>query len=137
MCQKAREAERGVKGGAQRGRMPSESTPPTTQIGHIYEHLSDKMPAIILGDFNSGSTFCAPEFLKARGFTDSFSSVTENADEHFTWHWPHEGVDWRFRLDYIFHRGGGIRTLESRIVPTEASDHYLVISTLARGEGKD
>jgi endonuclease/exonuclease/phosphatase family metal-dependent hydrolase len=96
------------------------------QVGGV---LAKDRPAIVLGDFNSPSTFAAPQYLVKRGLADSFASVTKDADQHPTWHWPWGKTELRFCLDYIFHTAG-ITTAESRIVKTEASDHNLVVSKL-------
>jgi vancomycin resistance protein VanJ len=96
------------------------------QVGSV---LAKDEATIVLGDFNSPSTFAAPQYLVKRGLTDSFAAVTKNADEHPTWHWPWGKTELKFRLDYIFHTDG-IKTLESRIVKTGASDHNLVVSKL-------
>jgi endonuclease/exonuclease/phosphatase family metal-dependent hydrolase len=99
------------------------------EIRRIHENLSDKLPVLVMGDFNSSSTLSAPQFLKEKGFVDSFAAVTEKADEQVTWHWKRKGFDWHFRIDYIFH-SKQFQTVESRIIKSEASDHYLTVSKL-------
>ncbi|HEY2951666.1 MAG TPA: endonuclease/exonuclease/phosphatase family protein [Verrucomicrobiae bacterium] len=99
------------------------------EITRIHGAMNQQMPAIVLGDFNSLSMFHPPKFLSQRGFTDSFASVTEKPDDHPTCHYPVRGTDFKFRIDYIFHTGQ-MRTGESRIVPSDASDHSMVVSRL-------
>jgi len=86
-------------------------------------------PTIVAGDFNSLSAFKAPAHLAKLGFTDSFAAVNEDADAHATWHWPTRPVPLRLRIDYVFHTPH-FRTLASRIVPREGSDHALLASEL-------
>ncbi len=99
------------------------------EITRIHGKLSHRLPVIILGDFNSFSFFCAPKFLADHGFTDSFASVTANADQQGTWRYRSGEPGWKFRIDYIFHTQD-LRTLESRILQSEASDHYPLVSIL-------
>jgi len=100
-----------------------------TEITNIHAALWGKVPTIVLGDFNSHSGMNAPVFLKKQGFVDSFASVTEHPERHPTWRWKHGGVVWTFRLDHIFH-SGEMRTVSSRIVKCDSSDHDLVTSVL-------
>ncbi len=99
------------------------------EIVHVHKQLSTRLPVILAGDFNSLSGLTAPVYVQTRGFVDSFASVTKDADKHVTWHWPYRGVDWRFRLDYIFH-ASAMKTRASRIIRSKASDHYLLVSIL-------
>ncbi len=99
------------------------------EIARIHAALPEERPVILVGDFNSASFGAAPRFLKERGFVDSFASVTKDADRHVTWHWNHDGTDWRFRIDYVFHVEQ-MRTVESRILDAPSSDHKMVVSVL-------
>jgi len=99
------------------------------EIARIHKKLSRPMPIIVLGDFNSFSFFHAPKFLAESGLVDSFASVTERADQHGTWPFRSGENKWTFRIDFIFH-SRELRTLQSRIIPSEASDHYPVVSRL-------
>jgi endonuclease/exonuclease/phosphatase family metal-dependent hydrolase len=99
------------------------------EIEYIYQNLSPDVPTLVAGDFNSTSTFLAPSFLLAKGFVDSFASLTKNPDSHPTWHWLIGQAELSLRIDYIFHTRH-VRTLESRILKSDASDHYLVVSRL-------
>lgn len=105
------------------------------EIESLYESVAKDKAAIVLGDFNSLPTLSAPAFLKEKGFTDSFAAVNKDADRQATWHWKENGVEYRFRLDYIFH-SAQISTIESKIVKREASDHYLLVSRLRYAPGK-
>lgn len=108
----------------------------TRETARLYEALSPQTPAIVLGDFNSLSFFHAPRFLIEQGWVDSFASVTENADQHGTWRCRAGKNEWKLRIDFIFH-SRDLRTLESRILPGGASDHYPVVSRLRRQPGAD
>ncbi|MHC4983739.1 MAG: endonuclease/exonuclease/phosphatase family protein [Planctomycetota bacterium] len=108
------------------------------EIARVHENLLEEIPAIILGDFNSISTMKAPLFLAEKGFIDSFASVTQEPDSHATWLWPGGRLAIAFRVDYIFHTKE-LETLESRVIESEGSDHYLVASELAwaaKGNGE-
>jgi endonuclease/exonuclease/phosphatase (EEP) superfamily protein YafD len=100
------------------------------EILQILESVDAGGPALILGDFNSLSTFVAPRLLREKEFSDSFAAVTKEPDEHPTWRWEVAGKEISYRLDYIFHRGG-LTTRESRVIPTDASDHSLLVSRLS------
>ncbi len=99
------------------------------EIKHIHDNLDKTLPTILIGDFNSPPYMNVPIFLAKRGFVDSFASVTPGANTHTTWRWRYRNVEWKFRLDYIFHNAY-IKTLASKIIKSDASDHYLVTSTL-------
>ena len=99
------------------------------EIVNIHKHLKKDLPAILAGDLNSPESFAAPGFLKSKGFLDSFASVTEDPNSHITWHWKRRGQKLGFRIDYIFHPKS-MRTLESRVLKSAASDHYLLVSRL-------
>ena len=91
--------------------------------------LDPGVPTVILGDFNSMSSFAAPTFLRANGYTDSFAAVTADADDHPSWEWPTRYGRLRARIDYIFH-DAAFETRASRIIANESSDHFLVVSEL-------
>jgi endonuclease/exonuclease/phosphatase family metal-dependent hydrolase len=99
------------------------------EIKSIYDRVSSEMPTVILGDFNSPPHFFAPQYLMRKGFVDSLGSVADASAELTTWQWPLDGVELKFRIDYVFHTKD-MRTISSRIIPTQASDHNLVVSTL-------
>jgi endonuclease/exonuclease/phosphatase family metal-dependent hydrolase len=99
------------------------------EIELIHKGLPKDRPVILLGDFNSISNMTVPTYLAAAGFIDSFAAVNKDADQHITWHWKRGKVEWKFRLDYIFH-GREFKTITSSIVPGGPSDHYLVVSAL-------
>ncbi len=97
----------------------------------IMKHVRTDIPCVIVGDFNSCSTFKAPKLLADAGYVDSFAAVTEKADDHPTWHWPTKLGDATLRIDYIFHPKS-MRTKDCRIMRTKGSDHYLVVSDLEK-----
>lgn len=99
------------------------------EIDKIVAQLPPDRPAIILGDFNSLSTFAAPRHLIETGYVDSFASVHTDPDRHATWRWPMRFGTASFRIDYIFH-APALETQESRIVSTAGADHDLLVSRL-------
>lgn len=100
------------------------------EIAYFAKRLAPKGPVIVLGDFNTTSQMAAPKRLSSRGFIDSFASVTENSDRHATWRLQQPGMELGLRIDYIFHTAD-VRTVGSRVIPSKASDHDLVVSKLA------
>ena len=99
------------------------------EIEHVVENLAPDVPTLIAGDFNSTSGLTAPRFLADKGLVDSFASVTKQPDEHRTWNWPFGKTELSLRIDYIFH-SRQMKTLESRIIESDASDHHLLVSRL-------
>ncbi|MFB3891901.1 MAG: endonuclease/exonuclease/phosphatase family protein [Phycisphaerae bacterium] len=101
------------------------------EIKRIVENLpkDQDAPIIMLGDFNSPSRLSAPQYLLASGFIDSMGAITSDPDMHPTWRWEQRPDLLRIRLDYVFHTPQ-LRTLDCRIIPCDASDHYPVVSTL-------
>ena len=100
------------------------------EIARIHEALSADRPTLVLGDFNSFSFSAAQTFLKERGFSDSFATVNPQADEQPTWRGKFQQNEWRFRIDYIF-TGTNLVTTSSRLIKSEASDHYLIVSRVS------
>ncbi len=107
----------------------------SAEIEAVVETVNADQPTIVLGDFNSISTFKAPKRLVQLGFVDSFASITADADTHPTWYWPTRPLPISLRIDYIFHTGH-FQTTQSKIIQREGSDHYLLVSELRIGEPK-
>jgi endonuclease/exonuclease/phosphatase family metal-dependent hydrolase len=105
------------------------------EITHIYENVRLDVPTLIVGDFNSTSSFRATRFLTRNGFVDSFAQIHADADAHPTWHWPLKHGEWALRIDYIFH-SRHFTTTESTVMPSEGSDHYLVSASLSLKQGE-
>ena len=101
----------------------------TREITRVEAALSGKVPAIILGDMNSPEDVSAPGYLVSRGFIDSLAAAKKDPADRTTWRWRRGRLQWRYRLDYIFH-SPALSTRDSRVIPTEGSDHFLVVSTL-------
>ena len=93
-------------------------------------------PTIILGDFNSISSFNAPQRLASLGLIDAYARIHDDADTHPTWTWPTRPLPLALRIDYIFHTRH-FKTAESEIVRREGSDHFLVFAVLERGKQSD
>lgn len=107
------------------------------EAAEILKLVGDDVPTVVAGDFNSCSNFKAPTLLAEHGLVDSFAAVHDAPDFHPTWHWPTKYADLTLRIDYIFHTPS-IRTLDSQVIKTDGSDHYLLVSRLEIGgsEGK-
>jgi endonuclease/exonuclease/phosphatase family metal-dependent hydrolase len=104
------------------------------EMERIGELLAKDRPVVVLGDFNSLPGGAGMTLLTGRGFTDSFAEANPAEKQATTWHWKQQGSEVKLRFDYIF-PSRDIRTLESRIVPSDASDHDLVVSRVGwRGE---
>jgi endonuclease/exonuclease/phosphatase family metal-dependent hydrolase len=99
------------------------------EITAVTKGLDLDKPTIVLGDFNSISSFIAPKTLADMGMVDSFTSVVANPDTHATWTWPTRPLPISLRIDYIFHTKH-FSTKESEIIRREGSDHSLVVSEL-------
>lgn len=99
------------------------------EIAAIATVLDPTRPSIVLGDFNSISTFIAPRTLTKMGLVDSFAAVTADADAQPTWTWPTRPLPISLRIDYIFHTKH-FSTNASSIIRREGSDHALVVSEL-------
>lgn len=108
----------------------------TAEIQAICDEFDPASPSIVAGDFNSISTFHAPTHLTTLGLTDSFAAIHEDADTQPTWHWPTRPIPLQLRIDYIFHTRH-FRTIQSRILQRQGSDHWLLVSELRLAEQDD
>ncbi|TWU39390.1 endonuclease/exonuclease/phosphatase family protein [Novipirellula artificiosorum] len=108
----------------------------SSEVTAIIQSLDIKKPTIVIGDFNSLSSFNAPNRLVELGFIDSFASVITDADTHPTWHWPTRPLPLALRIDYIFHTPH-FETIKSEIIKRDGSDHSLVVSELRRTDVGD
>lgn len=97
------------------------------EIDSILERVDPKRPTVILGDFNSLSSFVAPKRLKEQGFKDAFAEVNSKPDSHPTWTWPTKPIPISLRIDYIFHTDHFIAK-KSEVVLREGSDHSLLFA---------
>jgi endonuclease/exonuclease/phosphatase family metal-dependent hydrolase len=106
------------------------------QYSSIQKYLTDDLPTIVLGDFNSMSSQSVPTLLKEAGFVDSYAAVTKDPDKSFTWQWNYRDMNLQFRIDFIFHPKD-LRTVKSDVLNEVAvSDHFPVVSVLEWIEGK-
>ncbi len=99
------------------------------EIDAILKRVDEKRPTIILGDFNSLSSFVAPKRLKELGFKDAFAELNSKPDSHPTWTWPTKPIPISLRIDYIFHTDHFIAK-KSEVVRREGSDHFLLFAEL-------
>lgn len=87
----------------------------------------------VLGDFNSISSFKAPQRLTGLGLIDAFASTHDDADSHPTWTWPTRPLPLALRIDYIFHTPH-FTTTKAEIIRRDGSDHSLLVAELHYGE---
>lgn len=108
------------------------------EIDAILERVDSKRPTIILGDFNSLSSFVAPKRLKEKGFKDAFAVLNSKPDSHPTWTWPTKPIPISLRIDYIFH-SNHFTAKKSEVVRRAGSDHSLLFAEfdVASKEAKD
>ena len=106
------------------------------EIDAIAKAIDATRPTIVVGDFNSISTFVAPQRLLKLGMVDAFASIHENADSHPTWNWPTRPIPLSLRIDYIFH-SNHFSTTKSEVLRRDGSDHALVFAVLTHGEPSD
>lgn len=108
------------------------------EIDAILKRVDPKRPTIILGDFNSLSSFVAPKRLRESGFKDAFAELNSKPDSHPTWTWPTKPIPISLRIDYIFHTDHFIAK-RSEVVRREGSDHFLLFAEfdLASEEDKE
>ncbi|TWU02634.1 endonuclease/exonuclease/phosphatase family protein [Stieleria varia] len=99
------------------------------EIERIVETIDSDQPTIVLGDFNSISTFEAPKLLAEKGLVDAYAANHDEADTHPTWSWPTQPLPLLLRIDYIFH-SRHFRSIDSKIIHREGSDHSLVVAEL-------
>jgi len=101
----------------------------TREIARICQKVSRKLPVILLGDFNSPPYLNVRKYLVDRKYTDSFAAVAPNGPRQHTWRTKWRGTVWKQTLDYVYHTPQ-VRTLASRIINSDASDHDLLVSEL-------
>lgn len=104
------------------------------EIEHFYHQFDPDRPMVLAGDFNSVASLSAGRFLADQGLIDSYRSAAPQAEPEPTWGWRYRGVHWRYRIDFIFHTRD-LNTLDSRVVPCDASDHDMVVSAISAGNG--
>ncbi len=99
------------------------------EIEAILKRVDPKHPTIVLGDFNSLSSFVAPKRLTELGFKDAFAELNEKPELHPTWTWPTKPIPISLRIDYIFHTDHFV-SKKSEVVRREGSDHFLLFAEL-------
>ena len=105
------------------------------EVEAIAGTIGDDEPTIVLGDFNSISTFQAPQRMLTLGFVDAFANLHVDADSRPTWRWPTRPLPLSLRIDYIFH-SSHFTTLAAEIITTGGSDHSLCVAeVMQRPEG--
>ena len=102
------------------------------EIEFIAKNLPKGGPVLVAGDFNSLSGSPAPRHMLEQGFIDSGAPAggASQPSSRATWHTKWRDAEWQLCLDYIF-LSEHFRTLSTRAVTGEGSDHDLVVSRLA------
>lgn len=99
---------------------------------HVEKAMKQKLPVVLLGDLNSPSILSVPQYLRDKDFVDSYAVTSKQPDtDGATWHWD----KWRLRIDYIWHNALA-QTSGCRIYESDASDHFLLVSTLKLHAGE-
>ncbi|WP_372715576.1 endonuclease/exonuclease/phosphatase family protein [Novipirellula sp.] len=106
------------------------------EMNAIVDAIDFQRPTIVVGDFNSISTFHAPKRLAELGLIDAYASIHDDADAHPTWHWPTQPLPLALRIDYIFHTPHFTAT-DAMIIRRNGSDHSWVVATLKFGSPPD
>lgn len=101
----------------------------TQEIEAIVKEIDWDRPAVVLGDFNSISTFVAPKRLSELGMSDVVAELHSDADGHVTWTWPTRPVPLSLRIDYIF-CSKHFTASQAAVIQRIGSDHSLVVATL-------
>lgn len=90
--------------------------------------LGAKLPTLIVGDFNEGTSGAALSYLEAHGFR---SALPEFAPEAATWHWPLGSIELTAQLDHVVY-DRGLEPLTAAVLRAGHSDHEPVRATFAR-----
>src|SRR5262245_40503310 len=93
-----------------------------TEIEHHAAALDQKLPTLIVGDFNEEGDGRAVEFLKDHGFGDA---LPQFAGKTRTWEWPVGSITLKFQLDHILHDAYFV-PVTGAVVEAGRSDHKPV-----------
>lgn len=99
------------------------------------------LPAVVLGDFNTGPREDTYALFRAHGFTDAWTDARGDADGHTGLQaatLDNEVSALSQRFDYVLHRGSGLATTAAALLGGDerpasglwASDHAGVVATL-------
>ncbi|MBU1240028.1 endonuclease/exonuclease/phosphatase family protein [Myxococcota bacterium] len=92
------------------------------EIEKYYKSLTEKLPTIVVGDFNEEKSGSAVSFLRKKGFSTSLNSQN-------TWRWKTSFyLTLRSQLDHVLYRGK-IALKDSRVIKTGQSDHLPVVAS--------
>ncbi|MFP4107397.1 MAG: endonuclease/exonuclease/phosphatase family protein [Phycisphaerae bacterium] len=96
------------------------------EMQRVLKALPKGKPVILVGDMNSLPGSAALTLIRDHGLADSYQDANPKGLNDPTWHHNHNGTELAYRLDYIYH-DETFKTLTSKIVKSDASDHYLVL----------
>jgi endonuclease/exonuclease/phosphatase (EEP) superfamily protein YafD len=94
------------------------------EVKALHEHLTAKVPALILGDFNEGDSGSAVAWLCEQQFTDALREFDRKTN---TWRWRAKYITLSGRLDHILY-SEGLHCLSARVLEAGASDHLPVLA---------
>ena len=99
------------------------------ELAYILKNTEANLPRLIVGDFNAMPGGTAPQFLRDKGFLDSLASARADHATVTTWRGSLGGINLSARVDYVFHTKD-LQSTDCQVLPSVASDHSLVVSTL-------
>jgi len=97
------------------------------EVRACWPHVSDRIPAIVLGDFNEGDWGFALDWLDRNGFSDALRGF--DTGRH-TWRLTRRRSI-RERLDHVVY-SRHLRCLWAEVLHVGGSDHYPVTAVLCR-----
>jgi endonuclease/exonuclease/phosphatase family metal-dependent hydrolase len=105
----------------------------TREVEYLHRKLEsfdpeNKLPTIILGDFNESDDGRAIAWLRSRGLSNALEAFDPSS---YTWHGRIYGIALSARPDHILH-SSQFKTVDAGIVKDGASDHRAVMAVLSR-----
>jgi endonuclease/exonuclease/phosphatase (EEP) superfamily protein YafD len=110
------------RGGFSLGALYSTKDIRLQEVKDLHAHLDEKLPTIVMGDFNENTSGAAAGWFKSRGMTDA---VQEFDPYGKTWHWNTSLGTFSACFDHIFY-SAHLHCVEADIIKEGASDHYPV-----------
>jgi endonuclease/exonuclease/phosphatase (EEP) superfamily protein YafD len=98
------------------------------EIKNLHPHLDDKLPAIVIGDFNENTSGKAAGWLKDKGLKDA---LVEFDPYGKTWRWRTSLGTFSACFDHVFYTPH-LHCLEAGVVKEGASDHFPVTAVFQK-----
>lgn len=103
------------------------------ELSGFFASLDSRLPTLIVGDFNEGTSGDAISWSADRKFRSALPEFTPNAK---TWHWPvTKSLELRAQFDHVLY-GPGLEPLQAEVLNLGHSDHFPVRAVFARGNFK-